>query len=270
MTAFAQHFSFEFRTGVRNRSLLLLNYLFPLGFYLLASAMLTGMMTAFREILIPAMVFFTILVSALLGLPDPIVSAREAGIYRSYKIHGIPRLSILLIPVMTTILHTVIVALIIVVSAPILFGAVLPANGLSFVLSFILMTFACMGLGLLIGVVAPNTRATVMLGQAVFLPSMLIGGLMFPAYSLPETLQKIALLLPSNHAMNLLNGWVANGTLTFNVYGSAAALFAGGALALGLALYLFNWDGQNRNSRSSLWALVALLPYALAVIVSVL
>ncbi|GAI14784.1 unnamed protein product, partial [marine sediment metagenome] len=33
MRAFINHFSFEFRTGIRNKSLLLLNYLFPLAFY---------------------------------------------------------------------------------------------------------------------------------------------------------------------------------------------------------------------------------------------
>ena len=33
MTAFATHFGYEFRTGIRNRGLLLLNYLFPLDVY---------------------------------------------------------------------------------------------------------------------------------------------------------------------------------------------------------------------------------------------
>jgi len=162
--------------------------------------LLTGVNPTFRQTLIPAMIFFTILSSTLLGLPEPIVSSRESGIYRSYKIHGIPKLSILLIPVITTILHTTIVAVIILVSAPLLFDAVLPANGLSFALGYFLMSFASAGLGLLIGVVAPNGRATVLLGQAVFLPSMMIGGLMFAENLLPATLGKFALLLPSNYA----------------------------------------------------------------------
>jgi ABC-2 type transport system permease protein len=268
MTAFFNHVNFEFRSGVRNKSLLLLNYLFPLGFYLMGSALLTGVNPTFRETLIPAMVFFTIISSTLLGLPEPIVSSRESGIYRSYKIHGIPKLSILLIPVLTTILHTTIVAIVIVVTAPILFNAVLPANGLSFALGYLLMAFASAGLGLLIGVVAPNGRATILLGQVVFLPSMMIGGLMFPAHLLPATLGKIALLLPSNYALNVVNGWSANGALTFNVYGSVAVLFAGGALALGLALYLFNWDSQNKTNRNPALALFVLVPFVIGVLLS--
>ena len=35
MSAFTAHFSFEFKTGIRNKNLLLMNYLFPLGFYLM-------------------------------------------------------------------------------------------------------------------------------------------------------------------------------------------------------------------------------------------
>lgn len=268
MTAFAHHFSFEFRAGVRNKSLLLLNYLFPIGFYLLAGALLTSLNPNFRESLIPSMVFFTILTSTLLGLPEPIVSAREAGIYRSYKIHGIPEGSILVIPALTTILHTAVVSALIVITAPLLFQAALPANWLGFILSFILMAFACAGIGLLIGVVSPSSRATVLLAQALFLPSMMIGGLMFPAQLLPDALRTIALLLPSTHAVNVLGGWTPGGIYTFNPYISAAVLYAGGALAFIMAFYLFNWDKDNPTRRRPVFALLAFAPYVIAVVLA--
>jgi len=35
MKAFKNHFSYEFLTGLRDRNLLLMNYLFPLGFYMM-------------------------------------------------------------------------------------------------------------------------------------------------------------------------------------------------------------------------------------------
>jgi ABC-2 type transport system permease protein len=265
MTAFVHHFSFEFRSGVRNKALMLLNYLFPLGFYLMASALMVNLNPTFRDNLIPAMVFFTLLTSTLLGLPDPLVTAREAGIFRSYKIHGIPQISILLIPVLTTILHTTIVSVFIVVSAPLLFQAPLPANGLSFVLAFLLMAFCCAGIALLIGVIAPNSRATVLMGQAIFLPSMMIGGLMFPAHLLPDALQKLSLLLPSTHAMNALNGWVEGDLLTLNPYLSVGVLYAAGALAFLAAAYLFNWDSQNKARRlHPAFALVVLVPFLIS------
>ena len=56
MDAFAAHFAFEFRVGVRNKMLLFLNYLFPLGLYLMLGFILTGLNPFFREVIIPGMV----------------------------------------------------------------------------------------------------------------------------------------------------------------------------------------------------------------------
>jgi len=61
MNAFLHHFSFEIRTGVRNKQLLLMNYLFPLGFYLLMGFIMPQINPPFRETLVPAMVVFAIL-----------------------------------------------------------------------------------------------------------------------------------------------------------------------------------------------------------------
>jgi len=54
MNAFLSHFSFEFRTGIRNRNLLLMTYLFPLGVFLMLGLLMTSVNPAFRETLIPA------------------------------------------------------------------------------------------------------------------------------------------------------------------------------------------------------------------------
>lgn len=271
MNAFAQHFSFEFRAGIRNRTLLLLFYLFPLGFYFLASALMTGLNPTFRETLIPAMVFFSVLTGAMLGIPEPIIQAREAGIFRSYKIHGIPEISILLIPLLTTLMHIVLVTVVIVVTAPLLFDAVLPANWLGFLLAFLLMVMAATTFGLLLGVVAPNSQAATLLGQAVFLPSMLIGGLMFPTSFLPDALGKLATLLPTTHAMNLYNAFARGLPFDLHPYLSVAVLYMGGALALGLAIYLFDWDRRNqtRHGHPAL-AFIATIPYLVAFVLALI
>lgn len=163
MTAFANHISFDFRTGIRNRSLLLLNYLFPLAFYLLMGFVMPGLNPLFLDGLLPGMVVFAIYSAAILGLPDPLVQARDSGIFRSYKINGVPRLNILAIPALTTSLHLIIVTVIICLTAPLLFNAPTPVNWLNFVLVFLATLFAAAGLGVLIGVVSPNSRATVLL-----------------------------------------------------------------------------------------------------------
>ena len=156
MTAFSNHFSFEFRSGVRNKTLLMMNYLFPLGFYLMMGFVMPEINPTFRAIIIPSMVVFAILAATLVGLPDPLVNARESGIFRSYRINGVPATSILFVPALTTMLHLLIVTVIIVVSAPLLFDAPTPVNWPNFIMVFLALSFACAGLGVLIGVISPN------------------------------------------------------------------------------------------------------------------
>lgn len=266
MNAFLHHFSFEFRTGIRNKQLLLMNYLFPLGFYLMMGFIMAEINPLFREDIIPAMIVFGVLAATLLGIPDPLVNARENGVFRSYKINGVPSISILVIPALTTILHLVIVAAIITVTAPMLFDAPLPVDWLNFIVIFLALAFACAGLSVLIGVVSPSSRMTVLWSQLIFVPSMLLGGLMLPYSMLPEIAGKFAQLLPATQAMNAFNGLAMGKEAAFSPWGSVLALTLSGLLAFGLAIFLFSWDSRNTARRGSLWlALLVLLPYALGV-----
>lgn len=268
MNAFVHHFTFEFRTGIRDKTLLMMNYLLPLGFYLMMGAVMTEEVNpTFRENMIPAMVTFAALAAALLGLPEPLVNAREKGVFRSYKINGVPATSILIIPALTTMLHLIIVTIIITITAPVLFDAPLPANGLGFALTFLMVAFACTGFGILIGVIAPNSQMTVLFSQLIFLPSMLLGGMMMPYSDLPDGVQKAAQLLPATHAMNAMRELGQGLTANFDPYGSLAVLFISGLLAFSLAVYLFNWDSHNSTGRGHpILALLALLPYAASIV----
>lgn len=268
MNAFPHHFNLEFKTGIRNKQLLMLNYLFPLGFYLMMGLIMTGINPLFRETIIPAMVTFAAMAAALLGIPDPLVNARERGIFRSYKINGVPSISILCIPAVSSMLHLLIVGAIITISAPLLFQAPLPLQWGSFLLVFLITTFAVTGLSVLIGVISANSRASVLWSQLIFVPSMLLGGLMLPYSMLPAVAQKAAQLLPATHAMNAFNGLAMGKTADFSAWGSLAVLFFTGALAFALALYLFRWDSRNSSPRRSmLLALLVLLPAVVGMLV---
>jgi ABC-2 type transport system permease protein len=264
MSAFANHFSFELRTGIRNRQLLFLNYLFPLGFYFLIGFIFPQINPLFLEDLLPAMVVFAILAATLLGLPDPLVNAREVGIFRSYRINGIPSSSILAIPALTTVLHLAVVTIFMTATAPLLFDAPAPVNLAGYVLTFLVSAFACAGIGVLIGVISSSTRMTVLWSQLIFLPSMLLGGMMLPYSMLPEAVGRFSRLLPATYAMNAFKGLAMGTAADFSPWGSIIVLSASGALAFGLAIYLFSWDRHNAARRGNpLLALLAWLPFVI-------
>jgi ABC-2 type transport system permease protein len=266
MTAFMNHFAFEFKNGLRNSSLLLLNYLFPMGFYVLMGLVMTQINPLFKATMVPAMVVFVAMTGTILGLPNPLVDSREAGIFRSFKINGVPAISILAIPALTTIFHALIACAIVAVTAAPFFKAAAPANWLNFALITVLTVFTCGAFGTLIGVVAANSRATVLWSQLIFLPSMLLGGLMVPLDMLPKSIQPVSSLLPTAHAMQAFIGLAYNQQTVFNPVASVIVLLTSGLLAFGLAIYLFNWDSRNNARRGHpLMALLVLAPYIAAI-----
>ena len=262
MNAFFHHLAFEFRAGVRHKQLLLMNYLFPLGFFLLMGFIMTGINPTFRENLIPAMMIFSALAATLMGTPISLTTSREKGIFRTFKINGVPAFSILSITAIKSTLHLLIVTTIITTSAPILFKAALPTNWVAFILVLILTAVTCATLSALIGVVSPNTQVSILLAQLIFVTSILLGGLMFPHQMLPYVARKAALLLPATHAMNLFNTLAMGNGGGFSPWGSVAVLCAGSVLAFALAIYLFKWDQySSMGSARSLISVIALVPY---------
>ncbi|MCM1988235.1 hypothetical protein KDK92_00670 [Oceanirhabdus seepicola] len=149
MKSFITHFVMDLKGGLRDKTLLLMNYLFPLGFYLVMGGIMPKLNPQYGDILIPSMMIFGILVSAILGMPNVLVTSRNNGIFRSYKINGVSKLSMLAIPTLSTVFHTIIVTAIILLSAPVLFGAKLPGNIGGLILVFLATVIVCTGIALL-------------------------------------------------------------------------------------------------------------------------
>ena len=265
MKAIINHLNFEFKSVIRDKTLLLMNYLFPLIFYFMMAAIMPSVYADFSKGMVPGMIVFTIIVSSLLGMPNPMVQNKEMGVYRSYKIYGVPLKAVFLIPVITTMIHITIVSLIIIGSASVFFNAALPQNFLSFFGVYAVVLFAFTGLGALIAVCSPNGRLTVLLAQLVFLPSMLLGGVMMPSSVLSPGVQKAAMLIPTSYSTNALNAVYSGQQAIYSLPSSLVILALGGIISYGLAAYLFTWDSKNSNSMRNLAGLTVLIPYILGI-----
>jgi ABC-2 type transport system permease protein len=267
MSAFTHYLSYDFKNGLRDKSLLLMNYLFPLGLFIMMGFLMGGVNPAFNETIIPAMIIVAIMSIALLGMPNPIVSDRTEGVYRSFKINGIPAAHILSIPPLGNLLHILLVSAIITALAIPLFSAGLPVNWAFFIGVDIVAFFAMAGLGMLIGVISSNPRATILYSQLFFLPSMILSGLMMPFEMLSPTMQRVALLLPATHAMNAFRGLAYSWETSFSPVWSLVILLAGGLIAFALAVLLFQWDNRNPNRKlSPILAILVMVPYLVSVV----
>src|SRR6056297_1794237 len=128
MKSLIYQFKFEFVKAFRDKTLLMLTYLMPLGFYLMMGLFMVEINPFFLDILIPSMVIFTILTSTLMGIPSIIVDNRNLGVLKSYKLYGIDKYQYVFINSLTSLIHVLINSLIIVISANYLFNAPTPDN----------------------------------------------------------------------------------------------------------------------------------------------
>jgi ABC-2 type transport system permease protein len=270
VSALAVHFAFQFRSMLRNPAQMLLSYLFPLCFYAFMGLVMTEINPGFRENLLPSMTIFTVMTGALLGLPGPLVDEREAGIYRAYRVNGVPAATVLAMPALTIAFHALIAAALVAATAVPLFGAPGPASWVALALATVLGAAVFAAFGTLVGVVSATSRATVLLSQAVFLPSMLLGGLMVPLETLPRGAQLAALLLPTTWLAQLEQATVYGRDALVDPALAAAVVVASAFLAFAVAAYSFNWDTRNAMRRGHpALALLAILPLVAGMLASV-
>jgi ABC-2 type transport system permease protein len=270
VTAFLNHFAFEFRTGLREPAAMLMYYLFPLGFYVLMGVVMVPLNPDFVDRLIPAMILVAIMAGTLLGLPNQLIDARTAGVYRSFKVNGVPALSILAAPMLAAGFHGLVASAVIAVTAGPLFGATVPQSWVSLALLTVLSAFTFGATAALIGVVSNSTQSSVLLSQLVFLPSMLIGGLMIDLAALPEGVGAVARLLPTSSAVQAFIGHAYQEATVIDPTLAVAVLAGGGLVALALAIGLFSWDPDSQTRRlNPTLALLAIAPYLVGLLVAI-
>lgn len=267
MRALLRHIEFEFKSIGRDKSLLLMSYLFPLAFYFMMAIIMPNINKEFTTTMIPGMIVFTILVSTLLCMPNSMVLYREKGVYRSYKIYGIDAKKILFVPVITTAIHITIVSLIILISSLTIFHASSPQNYLGFILSYLIILFSFLGIGTLLAVCSPNSRITILFAQAIFLPSMMIGGIMMPIEILSKNIQKISYLLPSSHSMKIIKIMGFNNKQLNFPSVNIAILLISGILAFIFSVYLFTWDNSSERKTKKILGIMVFIPYLVGVFI---
>lgn len=205
MKAFSIQLGIQFKNDIRDKNTLLVYYIIPLLFYFVMGSIFNSI---YKGQISPVniCVMLSISMAAFLGLPQMLVKARESGVLQAYKVAGIPSWSLLLSNILIVFVHILIVTLIILLTAPLMFGPVLPDNLPQFFAVVMLVTLASEALGTLLCAFVKKQTTMGLVGQLLFLPSLMFTGMMFPAEFLPKALQKVGSVLPASFGMKILLG----------------------------------------------------------------
>ncbi len=257
---FYEHLRLTLRLNFRRRAPLVYGYVVPV-FFLLAFG------SVFRSTTPPLLhemgqlLTITVLGGACFGLPTAMVAERERGVWRRYRLLPASAGGIIL---STTLARTVLVgsaALMQIALAWAVYRTPWPARPAALAVAFAFVCFAFLGLGLMIAMLADNVPSVQAIGQAVFLPMILIGGVGVPLRTLPLWAQHVAGFLPGRYAVEALQACIEPGRGGLSGEGFAlAALGVIGAAAYVSGAGLFRWEPGPRavGRRGKLWIAVAL------------
>ena len=256
-SALLNQLEISLKLHARNKTALLYSYLFPtiflVAFWVLYRFEQVPLVRHVGELLT-----VTALGGACFGLPTTMVSERERGVWRRYKLTPVSTFTLVAGTVAARYLLLVVAALLQLVLAMGL-GMPLPRHPFELFLAFTVVAFAFIGLGLVIAMMADNVPAVQALGQCIFLPMLIIGGVAVPLASLPDWAQTLSAFFPGRYAVEALQACVTGTGLGVERFSVLALVLIGAAGCLAGAK-MFRWDSEQRfaAARGKAWVGVAL------------
>jgi ABC-2 type transport system permease protein len=153
-----------------------------------------------------------IAISAVQSLVAIISIYREGGILKRLRATPLSPVTILGAHVVVKLIFTVISLALLLLAGRRLFPGVMQVNVFSFTMAVLLGTLSILSLGFLIASVVPTARFAGLISAAALYPMIALSGLFFPLDRLPQGFQWISFILPTTHAVALLQGvWAGTG-----------------------------------------------------------
>jgi ABC-2 type transport system permease protein len=261
MDAFLQQLRITLRLHFRNRMAILYSYLFPtiflIAFWVLYRYERVPLARHMGELLT-----VTALGGACFGLPTTMVSERERGVWRRYRLAPIATGTLLASTVLARYVLLVLAG-VLQVGLAMLVGMPLPEHPFELWLAFTCVSFALLGLGLVIATLADNVPAVQALGQCIFLPMLIIGGVAVQLASLPPWAQHVSAFFPGRYAVEAMQACVTGAGIDTVRFSMLALLLIGAAGTLA-GIKMFRWDAQQRFATrpGKAWIAVALAAWA--------
>lgn len=204
MNGFLYSVALQWKLDIRSKSLLVTCYIVPLIFFLLMGGIFTSVMPEMRSTLIQSMIVMSVSMGAFIGLPPSLIETYGSDVKKVYKANGVPLYLGLVTMFLSAFVHLMISCVIMLLLAPILFKAVLPVQLPFFFLALVIYIIVSLSIGSILGLIVKNQAKLTMIAQLVFLPSIMLSGIMFPIDLLPDFLETIGRISPASWGFRLM------------------------------------------------------------------
>ena len=253
----------ELRLAFRDKQVLFFNYVFPLIFFFLLSAMLHAERGGSTVLVIVTNVLVIgILGNSFFGAGLRAVQEREQNILRRFKVTSISPVPILGASLTTGLLLFIPAIVLTFGLARGLYGMPIPDRPISLVLFLAIGALAFRGIGLIIAAVSNSMAESNVLVQMLYMPMMFLSGAAIPASLLPRWTQTAAQFMPASYLVSGIQGIMTQHESLGRNWKSAAALLVTLSLAIFIASRLFRWEKDEKVKGSAkLWVAGVMLPF---------
>lgn len=197
MGAFLYGIYLQWKLDIRSKTLLITCYIVPLLFFAIMGGIFTSVMPEARYTLIQSMTVFGVTMGALIGLPPALVEIYSSDIKKVYKANGVPLYLGLVLTNISAYIHLFIMSIILYIAAPLAFNAEMPENPVLYFASLAIFIAVSLSIASIIGLAVKDQAKTSMVSIIIFLPSIMLSGIMFPIELLPKAFEAIGKIFPA-------------------------------------------------------------------------
>lgn len=198
MSAFLYGVALQWRLDIRSKTILVTCYVVPLLFFAVMGGIFSTVNPVAKETLIQAMTIMGVTMCAAIGLPPSLVELYGGDMKKVYKANGVPQYLGLISMFLSTFIHIFVMSTIIYIAAPIMFDATLPANPILYFGQLAIFVAVSLSVGCVLGLLVKKQAKLTMISQIVFLPSIMLSGIMFPSDMLPKVFEVVGKIFPAS------------------------------------------------------------------------
>lgn len=204
MSAFLYGVALQWKLDIRSKTLLVTCYIVPLLFFALMGGIFTSINPEMKSTLIQSMTVMGVSMGALIGLPPSLVETYGGDVKKAYKANGIPIYLGLASMFISTFFHLMVMSILIFLIAPAAFDAALPTSFPFYLISLSLFIMVSLSVGGVLGLIVKNQAKLTMVSQIIFLPSIMLSGIMFPIDLLPKAFEVAGKIVPATWGYRLM------------------------------------------------------------------
>lgn len=152
------------------------------------------------DFLLPGVLGMTMFMSSMMGLGNSVAGERERGELARLFMTPTSISSVLSGKIISQVVKEMIRAVILILSAMLIFNVVINGNFALLVLVMLISVLCFVGFGMMISATSKTQEDYIQIVMPIAMPMMFICGVFFPKETMPWLLQKISYLLPLTYA----------------------------------------------------------------------